>query len=236
MSPSNLPRLPDLARLAQESGLDKNVVMFLKDTGVNTSGVLYHLYWKRERVAKTLQPLETGVTMQGRSIKLDVAATLGVAVAVLEHMVDQIELARNAQFASVSAVPAPATTIAPSRSTTDEQKAPKTLPKGYWATVTQEYEKEMVAGVNRSFPLHQLVGAEEVLARMAHERQVSHLFTPVRLGEIISTRHFTPSKQVNPWAKGAEDRAEQSVCRWGMTGSSSSSSRPSQNLNACSQF
>ena len=53
-----------------------------------------------------------------------------------------------------------------------------------------------------------MVGAEEVLARMVHERQVSHLFTPVRLGEIISTRHFTPSKQVNPWAKGAEDRAE----------------------------
>ena len=77
MSPSNPPKLPDLARLAQESGLDKNVVMFLKDTGVNTSGVLYHLFSKRERIAKTLQPLETGVTMQGRSIKLDVAAMGG---------------------------------------------------------------------------------------------------------------------------------------------------------------
>ena len=207
VSPSNPPKLPDLARLAQESGLDKNVVTFLKDTGVNTSGVLYHLFSKRERIAKTLQPLETGVTVQGRSIKLDVAA-MGIAIAVLEHMVDQIELARNAQFASVSAVPAPTTAITPSTSTTDEQKAPKTLPKGYWATVIQEYEKEMVAGVNRSFPSHQLVGAEEVLARMVHERQVSHLFTPVRLKEIISTRHFTPSKQVNPRAKGAEDRAE----------------------------
>ena len=206
MSPSQPPKLPDLARLAQESGLDKNVMAFLRESGVNTSGVLFHLFSKRERVAKTLQPLEAGVRVQGTNVKLDFVA-MGVAVAVLEHMVDQIELARKAQFACGASTPTMTTSDA-STSSAEDQKPPKVLPKGYWATVIQDFEKEVVAGQNRTFPSHQLVGAEEVLARMVHERQVSHLFTPVRLGEVISSRHFTPSGQVNPWAKGAEDRAE----------------------------
>ena len=30
----------------------------------------------------------------------------------------------------------------------------------------------------------------------------------MRLGEVIAARHFTPSGQINPWAKGGDDRAE----------------------------
>ena len=151
MSPSQPPKLPDLARLAQESGLDKNVMAFLRESGVNTSGVLFHLFSKRERVAKTLQPLEAGVRVQGTNVKLDFVA-MGVAVAVLEHMVDQIELARKAQFVCGASAPTMTTSDA-STSSAEDQKPPK---------VSQDFEKEVVAGQNRTFPSRQLVGAEEV--------------------------------------------------------------------------
>ena len=204
---AGVPKLPELARLAQDSGLNKNVVSYLRDSGVNSSGVLYHLFSKREQIPKKLQPLESGVSIRGQNVKLDTGA-MAVAVAVLEHMVDQIELARNAQFTSVPAEPTQTSSLAKCAFAAEDQKPPKTLPKGYWATVIQDFEKEVVAGQNRRFPSHQLVGAEEVLARMVHERQVSQLFTPVRLGEVIAARHFTPSGQINPWAKGGDDRAE----------------------------
>ncbi|CAE7499221.1 ftsH, partial [Symbiodinium pilosum] len=183
MSPSQPPKLPDLARLAQESGLDKNVMAFLRESGVNTSGVLFHLFSKRERIAKTLQPLEAGVRVQGTNVKLDFVA-MGVAVAVLEHMVDQIELARKAQFACGASTPTMTTSDA-STSSAEDQKPPKVLPKGYWATVIQDFEKEVVAGQNRTFPSHQLVGAEEFVKQQQPIPEPQRLLTVLDAFESI---------------------------------------------------
>ena len=36
---------------------------------------------------------------------------------------------------------------------------------------------------------------------MVYENDTSRVFSPVKLGEIISVRNFTPSRQVNPWAE-----------------------------------
>ena len=43
---------------------------------------------------------------------------------------------------------------------------------------------------------------------MVHEKTVSGLYSPVKLGEVISVRHFTPSGQVNPWNRSENDRIE----------------------------
>ena len=80
----------------------------------------------------------------------------------------------------------------------------RSLPKSYWADTIAEFEKVRINGQPREFPSHLLLGAEEVLARMFHEHQVSKLYTPVRLGELIAVRHITPTKQVNPFAKNEE--------------------------------
>ena len=128
-----------------------------------------------------------------------------IAQAGPEHMCNEVHLARAEQFAST----APAASV-PSMSTaasSDVGKAPKTLPKNYWADMVADYESVKINGENRKFPAHLLLGAEEVLARMVHEHQTSKIFTPVRLGEIIAVRNFTTTGQVNPGSKN-EDKPE----------------------------
>ena len=156
--------LPDLNKLAEESGLDKRVSLFLRDKGVTNSGVL--------------------------------GEEIDVTEAIIDYMVDQIELARKKQFATAApGTPTPVTTA------TGDGKAPKQLPKGFWAKRIKEFEATKIEGHHRSFPVHLISGAEEVLARMVWEKETTNLFTPVRLGEVLAQRNLTPSKQVNPWAR-----------------------------------
>ncbi|OLP97337.1 hypothetical protein AK812_SmicGene20338 [Symbiodinium microadriaticum] len=79
----------------------------------------------------------------------------------------------------------------------DNDCAPKQLQKG-WAKRIEEYESGSQL----------LVGAEETLARMVYENETSHLFSPLKLGEIISVRTFAPSRQVNPEAKSDDKFSE----------------------------
>ena len=199
---SSLPKFEDLATSA---GLDKQVIVFLRDRGVTSSGVLYHLFSERSKIGRTLEPLKVGVKIGENTLKMDEVA-LDVATASLEHIVDEIEFARAAQLQPTTAPPSsqPAQS-SPATATTDPSKAPKTLPKGYWAKRIKDFESSQIEGRNRVFPVHLLVGAEETLARMVFEAESSRLFTPVKLREVISSRNFTPSRQVNPFAK-TEDR------------------------------
>ena len=198
---SSLPKLEDLATSA---GLDKQVIVFLRDRGVTSSGVLYHLFADRSKIGRTLEPLKAGVTIGGNTLKMDEVA-IDVATASLEHIVDEIEFARAAKLQPLTTQPSSQPTPSSQTTSTDPAKAPKTLPKGYWAKRIKDFESSQIEGRNRVFPVHLLVGAEETLARMVFEAESSRLFTPVRLGEVISTRNFTPSRQVNPFAK-TEDR------------------------------
>eukprot|EP00439_Symbiodinium_sp_Y106_P049989 s5740_g6.t1 len=169
--------LPDLNKLAEESGLDKRVSVFLHDKGVTNSGVLGHLFGDRTKIAKMLEPLKTGVSIGSDTIKLK-DEEVDVTEAILDHMVDQTELARKKQF--VAAAPGtpptthPATTSAPT--TTADGKAPKQLPKGFWAKRIKEFEATKIEGHNRSFPAHLISGAEEVLARMVWEKETPNSF------------------------------------------------------------
>ena len=201
--------LPLLENLAVASALDKQVLLFLRDKGVTSSGVLFHLFEDRAKIRKTLAPLLVGVKVGTDDLKLDDVG-LEVAIAVLEHMADEIGLARAAQMAAVIPAATPLAATGSTSTVADDAKPPKQLPKGYWAKRVKEFEEAKIEGRNRTFPVHLLVGAEETLARMVYEKEHSHLFSPVKLGEIISVRNFTPSRQVNPWAK-TEDRFSDSL-------------------------
>ena len=154
------------------------------------------MFANRAKIVKTLEPLKLGAD----ELKLDEVA-LDVAAAVLEHMVDEIEVVRSSHMSAATTPPSSQTpAVSLTSATTDPPKAPKQRPKGYWAKRIKEYEPAQIEGRSRSFPVHLLVGAEETLARMVYENESSRLFSPVKLGEIISARNFTPSRQVNPWA------------------------------------
>ena len=57
-----------------------------------------------------------------------------------------------------------------------------------------------------------LAGREETLARMVYEKEHPRLSSPVKLGEIISVRNFTPSRQVK-WAK-SDDKSVTGPQHW----------------------
>ena len=52
-------------------------------------------------------------------------------------------------------------------------------------------------------------GAEEVLARMLWEKDVSMMFTPLGLGEVVATRSYTATGQVNKFA--TKDKAKETL-------------------------
>ena len=162
---------------------------------------MYHLFADRSKIVRTLEPLKLGVKIGENTLKMDEVA-LDVAAAVLERIVDEIEFARAAHL-SPTATPSGSQPAPSSQATSmaDPSKAPKTLPKGYWAKRIKDFESSQIEGRNRVFPVHLLVGAEETLARMVFEFESSRLFTPVKLEEVISSRNFTPSRQMNPFAK-----------------------------------
>ena len=197
--------LPDLSKLAEESGLDKRVGLFLRDKGVTNSGVLGHLFGDRSNIAKMLEPLKTGITMGTETIKLK-DEEIDVTEAIIDHMVDQIELARKKQFATAAPGTPPSTPAltTPVTTATGDGKAPKQLPKGFSAKRIKEFEATKIEGHHRSFSVHLISGAEEVLARMVWEKETTNLFTPVCLGEVLAQRNLTPSK---PWARHDDNMA-----------------------------
>ncbi|CAE7236556.1 ftsH [Symbiodinium sp. CCMP2592] len=160
-----------MADLAAASGLDKQVLVFLRDKGVTNSGVLFHLFEDRWRIPTTLAPLRTGVKIRTDELKLDDVGT-DVAAAVLEHMIDEVAAIRARQMTAASPAPVSSSSPATGAATiAEQQKAPDQLPKGYWAKRVKEFESEQIEGRNRSFPVHLLVGAEETLARMVYEKE-----------------------------------------------------------------
>ena len=56
------------------------------------------------------------------------------------------------------------------------------------------FENRLLDGKRRTFPVQELLGAEEVLARMWFEHTVTKMYTPVTLGEIVCRRTWTPGR------------------------------------------
>ena len=74
----------------------------------------------------------------------------------------------------------------------------KTFPA--WNQQIKVFEDRLLDGKSRTFPVQELLGAEEILARMWFEHTVSRMYTLVSLGEIVSRRTWTPGRVLNPVA------------------------------------
>ena len=85
-------------------------------------------------------------------------------------------------------------------------RPPKTF--AAWTQQVTAYEEKLFDGKRRTFPVQELLGAEEVLARMWFEHTVTKMYTPVNLGEILCRRTWTPGRMLNPLAA---DRAAKSA-------------------------
>ena len=87
------------------------------------------------------------------------------------------------------------------------KKPPNTLSPGVWTKQIQAFESYY--NPPRVFPQQMVYGAEEVLARMLWEKDVSMMFTPLGLGEIVAARSYTATRQVNKFA--TKDKAKETL-------------------------
>ena len=116
-----LPALPLLTKLATDSALDAQVLAFLQDKGIQSSGVLFHMFAQRDKIAKFLEPLAIGVELNGVDAKKDVTQ-LALAEATVERMMDELTVVRKQQPATVPT--AASSTAAPATSSTAAQQTP----------------------------------------------------------------------------------------------------------------
>ena len=193
-----------LADIAKEAAAGPQIQEYLDLRGVRTTATLALLGKDEDSLDRTLiQPLLQGWTKPCGTAKIEIPASEHpIAKAVLTHM---WLVAKQSLQPVIQQLQQPAPTASPTTSTpsasTAEDKVPKTLAPGRWTTLIEAYQKQQLGGLDRRFPTQELLGAEPIIARMLHEFEVSKLFTPVGLGEIISCRTFLPTGEPNPLAK-----------------------------------
>ena len=83
---------------------------------------------------------------------------------------------------------------------------PNSLPYGIWSTQVKKYNQIQIVNKNRSLPENQLVGADKVLARVHHEHTAPKNFTPIQLGNILTTRSFTATGEIDKLALKDKDK------------------------------
>ena len=163
MTASLTGSLPKLEDLSVTSGLDKQVIVFLRDKGSSSSGVLYHMFANRAKIVKTLEPLKLGAD----ELKLEEVAP-DVAAAVLEHMVDEIEVARSSHMSAATTPPSSQTPAASLTSApTDPQKARPAQGQGVRVRTDRRSQQKL--------PRPPVVGAEETLEVGLRERDLAPL-------------------------------------------------------------
>ena len=152
-----------------------------------------------------------GVDLKFSGDPLDQVVLRATMQVAYEACKTQQQMALSATMLSLAPPASTATAASGTTISTTTTKIPTTLPTGVWAAAVQKWNKIQTGGIDRSFPCNILIGAEKVLARIHHEITVSRVFTPVLLGEIMTTRAYTSTGQINIMAQKKPDRQEMSL-------------------------
>lgn len=188
-----------------EAAAGDEVRRYFRARSISTIGTLALVAKDEEELSRNvINPLMAGWGTGASAITLQ-ETEKPIAKAVILHVwtLARTSWARSLQPTLPMATTAPAGS-APSATSaatpTIETKIPKQLPAGKWTELVEHYNQVTVAGRPRQFPTRELLGAEVILARVYHERFVTHLYTPLLLGELLQHRSFTASGEINPLA------------------------------------
>jgi len=200
----------DLSELLDEAAAGPDIRKYLHLRGVKTIGTFALIAKDEESLSRCIiEPLLAGWGSGGDAITVQ-RDEHPIVTAVLLHAwtLARTSWTKTLAMAAPSAVSAtpPATggSGGSTAATTSDLKVPKTLPAGKWSELVQAYNSVTVRGKPRSFPVREVLGAESVIARLWHERHISHLYSPLQLGEILQVRSFTASGDINPLLRGAK--------------------------------
>ena len=185
--------------LAASAGAGPDLLAYLEARSLNRTATLALVADTWDAVdTKVFRPFRDGVVVAGTMHKVaDDEAP--VAQAILRHMWSEARRQWDL-FSAPPPRPAPAAP-APSPASASLPPGPgEKPPKGFpeWGRLVDAYNKVLLGGEPRTFPADELLGAEDVLARMHWEHTRDKLYTPVAIGEILSKRTFSTLKVVNP--------------------------------------
>ena len=196
---------PDLAKILHDAGFPTEACEYLLAKGIRHTGVLANMAADTgELYTKLGEPLANGWTHQGTTHVLRTMEK-DVWLACLQVAWEERRALRTQQLAaSQTPTPPAAPTITTTTPRPRSSKPPTTLAPQVWHSQIKKWEDSFTP--SRRFPQELLVGAEAVLARLLFESQVSRLFTPIRIGEVLQLRSFTSTGQVNPLAAKTADK------------------------------
>ena len=193
--------IPSLDDVGKAAGAGKEIMSYLSDRQIKTVPTMALLAKDDSALEQVLiTPLLSGWKCGDNSTIRLAEAEKPIAEAVLRHMwaLCKQEWSHN-QTPDPAATPTTAPTSGTSKSS--DEKVPKQLPSGVWAQLINHYESQQIHGQDRIFPIQEVIGADEPLARIYHELHTSKMFTPVGLGEILARRTFQASGEPNPLSR-----------------------------------
>lgn len=190
---------PSIADVAADAAAGSVVTDYLTARGIRTVPTLALMAKTEDDLDRhVIQPLFSG-WVAGTTRHEAPREEQPIVQAILLHMWNTCRNLWAAQQAAAVPTPsAPTPAISASATSKADDKVPRSLPTGVWTNLLNSYNKAQLHGQDRCFPQHELVSSEVTLARMNHEHQVTKMYSPIPLGEIVQRRSFTPSGDVNP--------------------------------------
>ena len=217
-APTVASQMVALNELFNTAGANDSIRHYLAAKKISTTPTLALIAKNAEDFTTMIvAPFLAGVTIDGQEHKAE-AGDEPVATAIMIHLF--VEARRQWDIFSQAPTAPPPTTVAPAAAQTAAGNTPTSPaaaahipdrpPKTFaaWTQQVTAYEEKLFDGKRRTFPVQELLGAEEVLARMWFEHTVTKMYTPVTLGEILCRRTWTPGRMLNPLAA---DRAAKSA-------------------------
>ncbi|CAE7863082.1 eIF3-S7, partial [Symbiodinium necroappetens] len=195
-APTVASQMVQLSELFNAAGAGDGIRQYLAAKKISATPTLALIAKNAEDLITTMviAPFLAGVTIDGTDHKVE-AGEEPVATAIMMHLFvearrqwdtfSQAPTAPPAQPAASAAAQPPAGHSPPGSATPGHipDRPPKTF--AAWTQQVKAYEDRLLDGKRRTFPVQELLGAEEVLARMWFEHTVTKMYTPITLGEIL---------------------------------------------------
>ena len=196
--------LPSLEDLFVEAAAGDVIRSYFEDRVIKTTATRALLTKDKDHLSSVLITLlMSGWQKQDGSRIIIAEAEKPIAEAILKHLWNEASSYWQAQMTlrNVPPVTPASGATSPAANPVTEEKIPKQLPPGVWANLFHEYQTQQIGGLDRIFPVNEILGAEKVLARIYYEYNTSKSYTPIGLGELVAARTFIAAGEPNPLAK-----------------------------------
>ena len=186
--------LASISAIKEESGLSDDDIEDLVAKGYTTIRLFARAPTNVDKlIERIVEPYVVGVTIDLLEHKSERHADITETVFFVAW--EEANLLRDREFAATVSAPLPPLAAQEHGPNPPAQKAPVVLPLADWQRGVDRWEQQWTP--KREFPTSMLTGSDFVLARLLWERNVSRVFTPLGLTEVVCTRAFNLDGTIN---------------------------------------